>query len=82
MIDILNIVLTEDEMAKCREFSRISAESQQAIEFGQHTTKERSIKEIARDNLIGKIAEVTFSKMTKENYGIDVPLDFNYYPRG
>ena len=38
--------------------------------------------EIARDNLIGKIAEVAFSKMMKENYRIDVPLDFNYYPRG
>lgn len=59
-----------------------SASSQQAIEFGQHTTKARSVKEIARDNLIGKIAEVAFSKMMKENYGIDVPLDFNYYPRG
>ena len=59
-----------------------SASSQQAIEFGQHTTKARSVKEVARDNLIGKIAEVAFSKMMKENYGIDVPLDFNYYPRG
>lgn len=59
-----------------------SASSQQAIEFGQHTTKARSVKEIARDNLIGKIAEVAFSKMMKENYGIDVPLDFNYYPCG
>lgn len=69
-------------MDKCREFSQISAASQQAIEFGQHTTKARSKSEIARDNLIGKIAEVAFSKMMKENYGIDVPLDFNYYPRG
>ena len=82
MIDVLNIVLTAAEMDKCREFARISAASQQAIEFGQHTTKARSKKEIARDNLIGKIAEVAFSKMMKENYGIDVPLDFNYYPRG
>lgn len=82
VIDVFNIVLTNAEMDKCREFSRISAASQQAIEFGQHTTKARSEKEIARDNLIGKIAEVAFSKMMKENYGIDVPLDFNYYPRG
>ena len=82
MIDVFNIVLTDAEMDKCREFSRISAASQQAIEFGQHTTKARSESEIARDNLIGKIAEVAFSKMMKENYGIDVPLDFNYYPRG
>lgn len=82
MIDVFNIVLTNSEMEKCREFSRISAASQQAIEFGQHTTKARSEREIARDNLIGKIAEVAFSKMMKENYGIEVPLDFNYYPRG
>nr|WP_300915340.1 hypothetical protein [uncultured Acetatifactor sp.] len=82
MIDVFNIVLTDAEMDKCREFSRISAASQQAIEFGQHTTTARPEKEIARDNLIGKIAEVAFSKMMKENYGIDVPLDFNYYPRG
>lgn len=82
MVNVFHIVLTDAEMDKCREFSRISAASQQAIEFGQHTTKARPEKEIARDNLIGKMAEVAFSKMMKENYGIDVPLDFSYYPRG
>ena len=82
MIDEKNILLAEEEMRRCRKFARISARSQQAIEYGQHTTKARSEREIARDNLIGKIAEVAFSKMLKENYGIDVPLDFNYYPRG
>lgn len=82
MIDVLNIMLTDDEMQRCREFSKTSAESQQAIEFGQHTTVARSVKEISRDNLIGKIAEVAFSKIMQENYGIKVPLDFNYYPRG
>lgn len=82
MVNVFHIVLTDAEMDKCREFSRISAASQQAIEFGQHTTKARPEKEIARDSLIGKMAEVAFSKMMKENYGIDVPLDFNYYPRG
>ncbi len=82
MVNVFHIVLTDAEMDKCREFSRISAASQQAIEFGQHTTKARPEKEIARDNLIGKMAEVAFSKMMKENYGIDVPLNFNYYPRG
>ena len=69
-------------MARCIEFSQRSAPNQQAIEFGQHSTKARSTREIARDNLIGKIAEVAFSKMMKENYDIDVPLDFNCYPRG
>ena len=82
MIDVNNICLTKLELERCREFSRVSAQSQQAIEFGQRTTKARSVDEITRDNLIGKIAEVAFSKMMKENYGIDVPLDFNYYPRG
>jgi len=28
------------------------------------------------------MAEIAFKKMMLENYGIDVPLDFNYYPRG
>lgn len=82
MIDVKNIRLSQDELARCIEFSQRSAPNQQAIEFGQRSTKARSNYEIARDNLIGKIAEVAFSKMMKENYGIDVPLDFNYYPRG
>lgn len=82
MLDVKNIILSEEELSKCVEFARRSAPTQQAIEFGQRTTKERSNNEIARDNLIGKIAEVAFSKMMKENYNIDVPLDFNYYPRG
>ncbi len=82
MINISNIILSDYELQQCYEFSKHSAKSQQAIEFGQHTTKARSVNEIARDNLIGKIAEVAFSKIMKENYNIDVPLDFNYYPRG
>ena len=82
MVNVKRIALTPEEIEVCREFSLRSASSQQAIEFGQHTTKARSIDEIARDNLIGKIAEVAFSKMMKENYGIEVPLDFDYYPRG
>ena len=82
MLDVKNIRLSQAELVRCIEFSRKSAPNQQAIEFGQRTTKARGTREIARDNLIGKIAEVAFSKMMKENYGIDVPLDFNYYPRG
>ena len=82
MIDVANIILTDAEMEQCREFSRVSARTQQPIEFGQDTTSARSVEEIARDNLIGKIAEAAFSKIMRENYGIDVPLDFNYYPRG
>ena len=82
MLNVKNIVLTQQELQQCMEFSSKSAPTQQSIEFGQITTKARSTSEIARDNLIGKIAEIAFAKMLKENYGIDVPLDFNYYPRG
>ena len=82
MIDVKNILLSAEELEKCITFSKQSAINQQAIEFGQKTTKARGTSEIARDNLIGKIAEVAFSKMLRENYGLDVPLDFNYYPRG
>lgn len=82
MLNVKNIILTPQELQGCTEFSCRSASTQQSVEFGQHTTKARPISEIARDNLIGKIAEVAFSKMMKENYGIEVPLDFNYYPRG
>lgn len=82
MIDVKKVVLTNEEMQKCREFSEKSAKSQQRVEFGQHTTKERPIEEIARDNMIGKIAEVAFQKILRENYGIDVGLDWKIYDRG
>lgn len=82
MLNVKNIALTPSELQQCIEFSSKSAPTQQSIEFGQRTTKARPTSEIARDNLIGKIAEVAFAKMLEENYGIAVPLDFNYYPRG
>lgn len=82
MLDVKNILLSQEELERCVEFSLRSAPNQQAVEFGQRSTKARGTREIARDNLIGKIAEAAFSKMMLENYGIDVPLDFNYYPRG
>ena len=76
------ITLTAEELEKCKDFSIRSAKSQQQIEFGQHDTKARSVSEIARDNLIGKMAEVAFARMLKEDFGIDIPLDFNVYARG
>lgn len=81
MVDTKNIRLTAEELEKCIEFSRTSAPNQRPNEFGQRTPL-RDPEETARDTLIGKIAEVAFRKMMLENYGIDVPLDFNYYPRG
>lgn len=82
MLDVKNIRLSQEELDRCIEFSKKNAPSQQAIEIGQRTTEPRGTNEIARDNLIGKIAEVAFSKRMKENYSINVPLDFNNYPRG
>lgn len=82
MVDVKHIVLTSEELARCREFSEQCAKTQQEIEFGQYTTKPRQVEEIARDNMIGKIAEIAFCKMMQENYGLQVDLDFNYYPRG
>lgn len=76
------ITLTEEEMSLCKQFSINSAKSQQAIEFGQSDTKVRDVLEIARDNLIGKMAEIAFSRMLKEEFDIDIPLDFEIYARG
>lgn len=76
------ITLTPDEMQKCVEFSQKSAETQQDIEFGQKDTKPRPTKEIARDNLIGKMAEVAVLRMLREKYGIHYPVNYEIYPRG
>lgn len=78
----MRIRFTDEELKKCKEFSDECAKNQQDIEFGQSDTAPRNMKEIGRDNLIGKIAEVAFAKMLKEHYGIEVKLDFNFYPRG
>ncbi len=79
---MVNIVLDQDEIDECITFSKKCAKAQQEIEFGQEDTKPRSCKEIARDNLIGKIAEVAFAKFMKDKYNIEIQLDFEYYPRG
>lgn len=76
------ITLTPDEMQKCIEFSKKSAETQQDIEFGQKDTKPRPTEEIARDNLIGKMAEVAVLRMLREKYGIHYPVNYEIYPRG
>jgi len=78
----LLITLSSEELEKCREFSYECAKNQQQIEFGQSDTAARGVTEIGRDNLIGKVAEVAFSKMMMEKYDIPVHLDFSYYPRG
>lgn len=76
------ITLDEQEFNLCLDFAKRCAQNQQEIEFGQSDTKPRDTQEISRDNLIGKMAEVAFAKMLHEKYGIEIDLDFNYYPRG
>lgn len=80
-IDKKFIRLSPDELKRCEDFAVASARTQQKIEFGQNTTAERSVDEIIRDTLIGKIAEVAFHKLMAF-YGIAAPLDFDCYPRG
>ena len=76
----MKIFLSEEEIKTCIDFSISSAKTQQAIEFGQRDTAKRSISEIARDSVIGKMAEIAFAKFLKEKFGIIVSLDFNIYP--
>lgn len=78
----MKFFLNRQQVTKCIVFAHRCAENQQYIEFGQHDTCARSLQEIARDNLIGKLAEVAFAEMLKRDFKLDVPLDFNYYPRG
>lgn len=78
----MKIKLSNEEIEFCLEFSKKCAKNQQDIEFGQHDTKARSKSEIARDNLIGKLAEVAFASFLQKNYNITAQLDFEYYPRG
>jgi len=82
MFNTTTVWLSPEEIKQCGEFSEKSAQNQQAIEFGQKTTVPRKTKEIARDNMIGKMAEVAVAKVLMERYKIHVDLDFNYYPRG
>lgn len=82
MNEYKTIMLTADEMQRCIDFSDQSAKTQQDIEFGQKDTKPRSLQEIARDNLIGKMAEVAVARMLREEFGIHYSVNFDIYPRG
>lgn len=80
----INYTLSEEELNLCIKFSEQSAPTQQDIEFGQKDIKARDVKEIVRDNLIGKIAEVAFKRIIEINYpdAGTIPLDFAVYERG
>ena len=62
----INYTLSQEDLNLCIEFSEQSALTQQDIEFGQNDIKARDVKEIARDNLIGKIAEVAFKRIIEK----------------
>lgn len=80
--DRMEIFLRPAEIDQCIEFSDLSAATQQQIEYGETTTQKRSVKEIARDNLIGKLAEIAFQKFLFRYFKINVAVDFEIYPRG
>lgn len=78
----MRILLPPDEILRCMEFSRVSAKTQQDIEFGQRDTAPRSVREIGRDSLIGKLAEVALARMLEERFKLHIDLDFGIYDRG
>lgn len=80
----IDYILSEEDLNDCIRFSVQSAPAQQDIEFGQQDIKARNVNEIARDNLIGKIAEVAFKRIIETYYpdAGEIPLDFFVYERG
>lgn len=64
------------------EFSLATANKMQAVEFGNKKTKKRPAKEIARDIMIGKVAELAVAMHLQNITGIRTALDLNIYPRG
>lgn len=76
------VTLTAYQMAICKLFSEESAKSQQRIEFGEKKTEPRSIKEIARDNLIGKMAEAAVCNILHECGDTQAAVNYEVLPRG
>lgn len=70
----IEVRLTEVELEKCRQFAKLSAWTQQGIEFGQRDTSDRGIRETARDTLIGKVAEVGHELELKYEYAMKRPV--------
>ncbi len=78
---VVRVRLNRQEIDACIDFSMQCAEHQQAIEFGQSDTAKRSISEIARDNIIGKLGEFAVKAFFEKN-GIAIELDLEIYERG
>lgn len=76
------VSLTAYQMAICKLFSEESAKTQQQIEFGDARTKPRSAKEIARDNMIGKMAEAAVCNILHECGDTQAAVNYEILPRG
>lgn len=73
------VKLTDYQYMLCKLFSAESAKTQQRHEFGEKATLARSLNEIARDNLIGKMAEAAIANVLHE-FGEHRPVNYEVYP--
>jgi len=78
----MRIWLTDEQAKQCADFAEGSAGSQRRSMFGQNYTAVRTLERVKKNTYMGKLAEVAFSTMMKQKYDIDIPLDFEIYPRG
>lgn len=76
------VKLSEESMQKSYKFAAESARSQRPAPFGQKNERQRDNFAILNNTWLGKIAEIAFAQMLKNNYGVNVELDFDVYPRG
>ena len=79
---VVLVHLTEYQYTLCDMFSKESAKTQRQIEFGSKETAPRDIKEISRDNMIGKMAEAAVSTFIREEFGKCIPVNYEIYSRG
>ena len=75
------IELSEYDLTLCDLFAHESAKTQQSVEFGQRATRPRSVAEIARDNMIGKMGEVGVSRFLRMEFGVHIPVNYDVYSR-
>lgn len=77
----MEIVLDKKAIEKCWQFAIKSAETQRPDAHGEQDSYRRSVEEIAKDTVIGKLGEVAVQSFFKEK-GISFELDFEIYDRG
>jgi hypothetical protein len=76
------VKISEEGLQKSYIFAAESSRSQRPDPFGQKDVNQRDKYAIQHNTWLGKIAEVAFAQMLKNNYDINVDLDFGVYPRG